>query len=101
MAYPKMEDVSVFSEDSWLRSLVQKASKFPNGLDSTVFKTQAFDWKKDKWISSSTVNQWLRILVAAGAYHIAYYPDDYIGNRPDLKTISDMISSRYFPYENK
>ncbi|OGV41812.1 MAG: poly-beta-1,6-N-acetyl-D-glucosamine N-deacetylase PgaB [Lentisphaerae bacterium GWF2_49_21] len=99
MAYPRMEDI--FWETRWLKSLVKKASEHPDGLNRTVFKTQAFDWEKDKWIDSDTVNGWLRILAAAGAHHIAYYPDDYIGNRPDARIISDMISSKYFPFDKK
>lgn len=92
MAYPKMEDI--FWETSWLKSLVKKASEYPGGLNKTVFKTQAYDWKKDEWINSKTVNKWLRVLAAAGAHDISYYPDSYIDNKPDLKVIRDMISSK-------
>ncbi|HCE46883.1 MAG TPA: poly-beta-1,6-N-acetyl-D-glucosamine N-deacetylase PgaB [Lentisphaeria bacterium] len=99
MAYPRMEDI--FWETRWLKSLVKKASEYPDGLNRTVFKTQAFNWKDDEWIDSGTVNKWLRILAAAGAHNIGYYPDDYIGNRPDCKIISDMISSKSFPFDKK
>ncbi len=99
MAYPKMEDI--FWESRWLKSLVNKASAHPAGLDRTVFKTQSFNWKNDQWIDSSTVDKWLRTLVAAGAHHIAYYPDDYAENKPDLKIIRDMISTKDFPLDKK
>jgi biofilm PGA synthesis lipoprotein PgaB len=99
MAYPKMEDV--FWETSWLKSLVEKASEYPDGLNKTVFKTQAFDWKRKQWIDSGAVNKWLRILAAAGAHHIGYYPDDYEKDNPEMKIITDMISSRDFGFDRK
>lgn len=101
MAYPKMEDVFWFFDNSWLRSLVKKASEYPDGLHKTVFKTQSYDWKRDKWISSSTVNGWIRVLTAAGAHDVAYYPDSYIDNKPEIKVIRDMISTNDSVIEKK
>lgn len=95
MAYPKMEDI--FFSERWLRSLVRKAKKYPDGLRKTVFKAQAYDWGKDKWISTETVVDWLRVLLAEGAYNVAYYPDDYTVNEPDAKEIRTVISVQDFP----
>ena len=101
MAYPRMEEIFWFNNNSWLSSLVKKASKYPDGLNRTVFKTQAQDWKNDDWIDSKTVDKWLRVLAAAGAHNIAYYPDNYIDNKPEMKIITDMISSKAFSFDKK
>jgi len=99
MSYPRMEEVTF--PERWLRELVKKASKTPGALEKTVFKVQSYDWEKKEWIKTSTVNDWLRTLAAAGALHLAYYPDDYTVNQPDEKIIREMISSRDFPYPKK
>lgn len=95
MAYPDME--GVFWETSWLKSLVKNAAEYPDGLDKTVFKTQSYDWANKKWTGTSTLIKRLRVLVAAGARHIAYYPDDYTVNEPDAKKIRTMMSIEDFP----
>jgi biofilm PGA synthesis lipoprotein PgaB len=46
MSYPEMEKVS--SPKKWLKHLVSKANKYPAGLEKTIFKIQAYDWKKTK-----------------------------------------------------
>ncbi len=96
MAYPRMEDVK--SPKRWLRGLVKKASRYPKGLEKTVFKVQAYNWKKDKWIPAKMLRKWLRWLVSAGARHIGYYPDDYVENHPDKDIIRWMISTEDFPF---
>lgn len=95
MAYPDME--GIFWESSWLRKLVKKASVYPNGLNKTVFKTQAYDWADKNWTGTGTLLKRLRVLAAAGAKHLAYYPDDYTVNEPDAKKIRTMMSIEDFP----
>jgi len=97
MAYPFMEEK--FWERAWLKELVKKASLYPEGLNRTVFKVQAYDWKNNEWISDSTIRKWVRTLIAAGAHHVSYYPDGLFENRPDLKIARDIMSSRDFPYD--
>lgn len=97
MAYPKME--KKFWERTWLKELVKKASEYPDGLNKTVFKLQAYDWNDEEWISDSALRKWARTLIAAGAYHISYYPDDLFGNHPRLDTVRDIMSSRDFPFD--
>jgi len=97
MAYPFIEEK--FWERAWLRELVRKASLYSEGLNKSVFKVQAYDWKDNEWISDSTIRKWVRTLEAAGAHHVSYYPDGFFENRPGLKTARDIISSRDFPYD--
>ncbi|MCA9400037.1 MAG: poly-beta-1,6-N-acetyl-D-glucosamine N-deacetylase PgaB [Candidatus Omnitrophica bacterium] len=97
MAYPYMEKIKM--KNRWLRGLVRQAAKFPNGLKKTVFKVQTYHWDKNEWIESGEILQWMRTLVSEGAHHIAYYPDDYVGNHPDIDIIRLMMSKEDFPFE--
>lgn len=92
MAYPRLEEIS--RPNRWLKKLVENARRRPNGLDKTVFKTQAFDWKKQAWIDEQEVLKWIRTLIRNGAKHIAYDPDNYTVNRPRLDAIRMEMSVR-------
>lgn len=97
MAYPKME--GVFRPHAWFKKMVQTAKGHPQGIEKTVFKVQTYDWRKNRWLKTNTVNEWLRELVAAGAQHLAYYPDDYTVDQPRADEIRLMMSSEDFPFK--
>jgi len=97
MAYPRME--GEFFASSWLKRVVSIAKTKKNGLRKTVFKVQTFDWKKNEWIKSATVVDWLRTLMAQGAHHTAYYPDNLYDDKPNKEKIRDVISSKTFPFK--
>jgi biofilm PGA synthesis lipoprotein PgaB len=97
MAYPRMEEVR--HPKKWLKDIVRTARLHPEGTEKTVFKVQTFDWKEDRWIETKTVRKWLRVLVAAGARHVAYYPDDYTRDRPEAGTVRAIISAEDFPFK--
>ncbi|HQP10863.1 MAG TPA: poly-beta-1,6-N-acetyl-D-glucosamine N-deacetylase PgaB, partial [Candidatus Omnitrophota bacterium] len=96
MAYPYLEEVK--NPKKWLKELVAAVKTHPEGIEKTVFKVQTFDWKKQRWINSKIVDQWLEALVASGARHIAYYPDDYVKDHPQKNIIRSMMSVENFPY---
>jgi biofilm PGA synthesis lipoprotein PgaB len=96
MAYPFLEEVK--RPDKWFKELVRRVREYPGGLEKTVFKVQSYDWKKKKWVSGTTMDRWLRTLVAAGARNIGYYPDNYQQNRPDAAKIQLMMSEESFPF---
>jgi biofilm PGA synthesis lipoprotein PgaB len=99
MAYPALERVG--DPVRWLKRLVEICAAHPQGLEKTVFKVQTYDWAKKRWIGAKIVDQWLRALVAAGAHHVAYYPDDYTVNQPDEKVIRPMMSTEKFAFKRK
>lgn len=99
MAYPKMEKVG--RPVRWLKKLVQEAKKYRGGLQKTVFKVQTYDWTKKRWINTKIVDKWLKTLVASGAQHLAYYPDNYIENKPDERIIRMMMSVEDFPFKRR
>jgi biofilm PGA synthesis lipoprotein PgaB len=90
MAYPEMENI--WMKQNWLENLVKKAAEHPEGLDKTIFKLQTFDWDRNKWISDSTLTERLRHMITKGARHVAYYPDDYTVNKPDISEIRKEMS---------
>jgi biofilm PGA synthesis lipoprotein PgaB len=99
MAYPRMEKVE--RSQQWLQELVKCAKRYPQGIEKTVFKVQTYDWQKKKWIGATTVLEWLRTLVSSGAYHIAYYPDDYTVDEPAAGTLRTIMSTEYFAFKRK
>ena len=99
MAYPRLEEIRRVRP--WLTELVEAAKRYPDGIEKTVFKVQTYDWKREAWIPATTVTQWLRWLTAAGAHHLAYYPDNYVDDEPRQDTIRLMISTEDFPFERR
>jgi len=97
MAYPFLEEVKQPTE--WLQNLVAVTKRHPLGIEKTVFKVQAFDWSKSKWVKSRKLNKWFKALISSGAKHIAYYPDDYVLNHPKKRVIREMMSVENFPFK--
>jgi biofilm PGA synthesis lipoprotein PgaB len=96
MAYSRMEKVfGRFRQRSWLEQLVARVNR-ENGLDKAIFKVQTYNWRQRRWLETETVRWELRCLLAAGAKHLAYYPDDVFENRPRWQTLADTISGREF-----
>lgn len=102
MAMPFMENV--VNPEAWLKSLVKQVKLTNSGLQKTVFELQARDWKLKRAINTETLKRELQVLAEAGAKHMAYYPDNFLINQPEIEVIRPYISSRNFPYlpkENK
>ena len=90
MTYPEHE--GIWFKARWLRKLVALAGAHPEGLDKTVFKLQAYDWKAQRWIKGTRLRDRMRTLAAAGARHLAYYPDDFTVGQPDLAPVRQEMS---------
>ena len=90
MAYPEMEGVR--RAGPWLKSLVDVAAEHPQGLEKTIFKLQSYDWNRNKWIPTRTLVSRIRKLVAAGAHHVAYYPDNMFADRPEKNVVRKEMS---------
>ncbi len=84
--------------EKWLRSLVLAAKQVEHGLDKTMFKVQTVDWRTGRCIPTATVKHWLRVLVQAGAKHVAYYPDNLFDDCPKLTEIREAVSTEAFPF---
>jgi len=95
MAYPQMEKTS--HPIQWLRKLVRIAKGSRHNLKKTIFKVQAYDWKRELWLKDGLVLSELRHILAAGGINLAYYPDNFLLNRPELSTIKLEMSTRTAP----
>jgi biofilm PGA synthesis lipoprotein PgaB len=91
MAYASMEGKKDHAK--WYRKLFE-ASGGPENANKVVFKLQAYDWKREKWISDGVLKDDITFLLALGATHVAYYPDDPYKNKPDVDKISAILSAR-------
>ncbi|MGE5855477.1 MAG: poly-beta-1,6-N-acetyl-D-glucosamine N-deacetylase PgaB [Syntrophaceae bacterium] len=91
MAYAAMEG----KKDSrkWYRELFEAAGGRENAA-RVVFKLQAYDWKTEKWVSDQAMKDDLTFLLALGARHVAYYPDDVYRNKPDVDAVAVILSAR-------
>ncbi|HTZ38578.1 MAG TPA: poly-beta-1,6-N-acetyl-D-glucosamine N-deacetylase PgaB [Syntrophales bacterium] len=91
MAYAAMEDRK--DSKAWYRELYRAAG----GRESSrriVFKLQSYDWKSKRWINSRLLQDEMTAVLALGAHHIAYYPDNVYLNQPELDTIAAILSSK-------
>lgn len=96
MAMPYL-DGSDEEPKAWLRQLITQVAQHPNGLKKVVFELQTKNWNTDHWIDGQTLKSWMQLLVRHGGVNLAYYPDDFIGDHPPLKTTYEGMSLNDFP----
>lgn len=82
----------------WLNQLAAKVALYPYGLRKVVFELQARDWKKQKWINAVILRYWMYGLIRDKAVNLAYYPDDFLNNKPRFRPTFEGISLSNFPY---
>jgi hypothetical protein len=75
MAYARMEG-EAHDPAGWIADLVDRTlSRVPGGAASRVlFKLQAYDWKRRRWIASDELTSQARAARAAGALSLGVYP---------------------------
>lgn len=100
MVMPLMEDVPDAQIDGWLDRIVDAVATRPGALDRTVFEIQAVDWqgKAATPIPDARLSAWLRRLQIRGARNLAYYPDNFATDHPDVSSMRSAISNYWFPY---
>lgn len=90
MAMPYLEDADAPAR--WLERLVDRVSRVPGGLESTVFEVQTRDWRGGAPLAPQVLARHLEILLDSGARHIAWYPDDFIAGQPPVALIRASVS---------
>lgn len=95
MAYPQMENAN--DPIRWLKNLVEKARSFPLAGEKTIFKLQTYDWSGKAWIQDKLLLKEMRAVLASGARHVAYYPDNLWENHPSTETMKLEMSTRRVP----
>ncbi len=94
MAYTRMEGVKGWRrQKKWFDSLVQ-AVLSRGAREKVIFKTQTYDWKNRQWLADDTVVRQLTYLLANGARHVAYYPDNVFADKPTATALAPIISGR-------
>lgn len=102
MAMPWMEGST--QPEAWLDQLVTAVRVHDPSLSQTLFELQTVDWQQDKAhqrIPGERINALIRRLQAQGVRHLAWYPDDFIGDHPRLPDARAGMSARGFPYEER
>lgn len=90
MAYAAME--GKWNSRKWYRELFSAAGGHEQA-GKIIYKLQAYDWKEKAWLKGRDLKRDLTFLLSIGANHVAYYPDDVHRNRPDVKTVSSILSA--------
>jgi biofilm PGA synthesis lipoprotein PgaB len=91
MAYASMEGKK--DHRSWYRELFRAAG----GRESAprvIYKLQAYDWKKEAWVGDGALKEDITFLLALGAQHVAYYPDNLYRNKPDVDKVATILSAK-------
>lgn len=99
MAMPLMEGQSQRHSGPWLEALVDQVRARPGALQRTVFELQARDWarKPASDLSAQQLADWMGRLKRQGAINFGYYPDNFLENSPDLKTLRPALSNKWSP----
>jgi poly-beta-1,6-N-acetyl-D-glucosamine N-deacetylase len=97
MAMPYLE--GSHNPDRFYRELIAAARRQPNGLAKTIFELQTVDWRDDGHvpIPASELRETMRFLQSQGVANLAYYPDDFIGGKPELDELRRGISLAEYP----
>lgn len=90
MAMPRFEGYR--NERKFYRRLVSAVAEEPGGLAQTTFQLQARDWQRQRWLSGRSLRKSMQYLKSRGVQNLAYYPDDFIAGKPDLKQLTRALS---------
>jgi biofilm PGA synthesis lipoprotein PgaB len=99
MAMPWMEGSR--RPQRWLDKLVVAVRAHDPELKHTMFELQTVDWRTQRPISGEQLRAQIRRLQAQGVRHFAWYPDDFIADKPSTQDARAAMSARNFPYPEK
>ena len=97
MAMPYLDGTREAPEE-WLKTLARAVGEVPDALRKVVFELQAKNWTTNQWIDGRILRSWMHELLRLGVMNLAYYPDDFLRNRPDFRTTFEGFSLNEFPY---
>lgn len=97
MAMPDLEKTR--NSKRWLMRLEKCVDAVPNGTRHTVYELQTVSWRSHEPITARTLTQQMRQLQESGALHLAYYPDDFAKNSPNLQRLIPAFSAAALPSE--
>ncbi|WP_018625014.1 poly-beta-1,6-N-acetyl-D-glucosamine N-deacetylase PgaB [Kangiella aquimarina] len=94
MAMPFMEQAA--DPQAWFMNLLMHIDKQVN-KDKVVIELQAYDWLNQKPVPNVVLLEQVKQAILEGFINIAYYPDDFINNHPELEQIIKGVSINTFP----
>jgi len=95
MTMPYLEQVE--HPQGWLKKMIGLVASREDALQRTVFHLQTRDWRANRRVSNRTLRHQFDLLLRSGALNIAYYPDDFLGNHPDLRMVRSRLSINAHP----
>lgn len=99
MAMPWMEGAD--HPERWMDRLVEAVRAHDPDLRHTLFELQTVDWRTRKAIPAERLRAQVRRLQAKGVRHLAWYPDDFIADKPSTADARAAMSARNFPYPER
>ncbi len=98
MAMPWLDGTDL-PADVWLDELADAVEEQAGGFENVVFELQARDWRGEgRWLEGETLRDWMEQLMRRGVLNLAYYPDDFLNNRPRFEPTREGISLSDFPH---
>ena len=95
MAMPDMEHAH--NSGRWLARLESRVNATPNGTRKTIYELQTVSWRRKEPLDTRAVTKEMRQLQESGALHLAYYPDDFAKNNPNLAKLIPAFSAAVYP----
>lgn len=92
MAMPYMEQVD--NPEKFYADMVNRVTKYPNGLKKTVFELQAVNWRNNQKVSSKEMADTINSLYQQGVIHVGYYPDNPIEDHPDPAVLRPVFDTK-------
>ena len=87
--------------DRYLAELALSVGQHDGGMERTIFELQDVDWRTGTEVLASVLSRQMRQLQAAGAKHLAYYPENFILGRPALDQIRQGMSLADYPFQKR
>jgi biofilm PGA synthesis lipoprotein PgaB len=95
MAMPHLEAAA--DAERFYADLASATRHRDPGARQTIFELQTVDWRSGRAIPASEIKETMRRLQALGIRHLAYYPDDYVQDHPELSELRQGLSIASFP----
>lgn len=93
LAMPFADDgEQAIASAEFYRKLADRARLQDPALGRTVFQVQTVDWQRHEPIPAIDLRNTLRMLQTIGVRSLAYYPDNFLNNQPDLSLLRQGIS---------
>ncbi|OSI11728.1 poly-beta-1,6-N-acetyl-D-glucosamine N-deacetylase PgaB [Neisseria canis] len=92
MVYEKGKNATAKEADKWVKNVAHSVKKTGLPLDKTILELQARNWQSGQPVPAEELVQWMDDLKKEGIKNIAYAPDDFVNNRPEINIVKPAFS---------